>query len=165
MLKLPRSISLIIGLVFSFTAFAADPPIKVKVTLYPMGSFEATSDRVEGTGKKTGDKYEGKEFKVLVDSLKTNMSLRDRHLHEKLESDKYKYITVTNVKASGGEGTADIKIHNVPQSIKFKYTEAGAGKATATFKLHLKDFNLTKINYKGVGVEDEVEVTAAVPYQ
>jgi polyisoprenoid-binding protein YceI len=153
-----RHTRLILGLVtttFCIGAFAADGPLKVKVGLYPMGSFEITGDHVDGTA--------AKELKVEVDTLKTGMSLRDRHLHEKLESDKYKFITVSNVKAKDGSGTADIKIHNVSKNVPFTYKDADSGKATATFKLSLKDYNLTNINYKGVGVEDEVEVTATVP--
>jgi hypothetical protein len=92
------------------------------------------------------------------------MSLRDRHLHEKLEAEKYGFITVAEVSAAGGKGTAKITVRTITKNISFTYKDAGAGKATATFKMKLTDFNLTGINYKGVGVEDEVEVTATIPY-
>ena len=151
---------------FCFTSvFAAEVPLKVKVSLYPVSSFEITADRVQGLGKKSAASYSASEIKVPVQSLKTGMSLRDRHLHEKLEAEKYKFITVANIRASGGKGTAKITIRNVSKDISYKYVEASAGKATASFKLSLKDFGFTDINYKGVGVEDEVEVTATIPYQ
>jgi polyisoprenoid-binding protein YceI len=156
---------LLFALFFVAATAHAEAPIKVKVTVFPMGSFQITGDKVEGMGAKKGAEYSAKELKVPVDSLKTQMSLRDTHMKKKLESDKYKYITVSNVKAKDGKGTADINIHNVTKPVSFTYKDDGPGKATATFKLHLKDFNLTDINYKGAGVEDEVEVAATVPYK
>jgi len=165
------AISLLVSLTFGLmltvadVAIAADPAVLVKVGLNPVGSFEMKSDHVEGMGKKTGDQYSAKTIKVAVQSLNTGMSLRDTHMKEKLEGTKYKYIMVSDIKASGGSGTAKITIRNVTKDISFDYKDLGTSRAEATFKLNLKDFEFTGINYKGVGVEDEVEVTARVPYQ
>jgi polyisoprenoid-binding protein YceI len=163
-MKLLRILGAVSASIWLSVSFAAEGPVKVKVNLYPMGSFEMVSDRIIGSGEKKGNVYTAKEVKVLTNNLKTGMSLRDKHTHEKLQTDKFPYITVSDIKASGGTGTAKITIRDVTKDIKFTFKDAGAGKATADFKLSLKDFKFAGINYQGVGVEDEVQVIATVPY-
>lgn len=143
---------------------AADGPLKVHVGLSPMGSFDISTDRIIGSGEKKGANYTAKEVKVLVKGLKTGMSLRDKHLHDKLQEEKFKYITVTDIKATAGKGTAKITIRDVTKDISFTFKDDNAGKATAEFPLSLKDFKFSGINYQGVGVEDEVKVSITVPY-
>lgn len=138
--------------------------VSVKVGLFPMGSFHITSERVIGRGEKKGSQYLAKEIKVLVNTLTTGMSLRDKHMKEKLEANKYKFITVSDIVAKDGKGTAKITIRNITKNVGFTYKDEGGGKATAEFKLNLKDFSFTGINYQGVGVEDEVVIDATIPY-
>lgn len=146
-------------------------PVSVKVKLVPMGSFEATADSVIGKGKKVGDKYTAKEVKVLINKLKTGMDLRDQHLRETLETEgkgkekKFKFIVVENIQASKGVGQADITIKGIKKPVKFKFEDLGSKKAQAHFKLNIKDFGITGVNYGGVGVQDTIDVSAIIPYE
>ncbi len=123
-----------------------------------------TSDSLIGKGTKKGDSYSAAELKVPVDSLKTGVGMRDDQLKKTLNSKKYPYIIVKNVKASAGKGTATIMINGITKPVSYTFKDSGSGTAVATFKLNLPDFKLENINFKGVGVEDEVEVNATVPY-
>jgi polyisoprenoid-binding protein YceI len=150
--------------VWPAAGFAAEGPIKAAVTLYPMGSFTIAGDHVVGSGEKKGDNYSAKEIKIAVDSLKTGMSLRDKHFHEKLESKKFPYIIVTDIKATKGTGTAKMTVRDVTKDVKFTFKDDGGGKATADYKINLKDYGISGVSYNGVGVEDEVSITATIPY-
>lgn len=156
-----------IAALLSLPAFAKDdPPVKANVTLFPMGSFELTSVRIFGKGtksKKTG-MYTAKELKVPVSMLKTGMSLRDKHLKEKIDFKKHKFIFAKNIKAKGNVGQALMTIRGVTKPVKFKFKDLGNNKAQAQFSLNLKDFGISGINYQGVGVKDNIEVFATVPY-
>jgi polyisoprenoid-binding protein YceI len=160
-----RFFFLVLWTLLAPVVWADEPPVQVAVAVTPVGDFKITAPRIEGQGKKSGDTFTAKELKVAVDSLKTGMSLRDTHLHEKLESKKYKYIVVSNVVAKNGKGTAKITVRDVIKDVPFTYEDAGKNKEKAKFKLNLKEFGLSGISYKSVGVEDEVEVTATVAYQ
>lgn len=149
----------------SAPAFAKDPPVKAKVTLRPLGSFEATTSAVIGRGKKNGDTFEAQEIKVPVATLKTGMSLRDSHLKDYLKAKEYKFITARNIKASKGKGTAEIEVKGIKKPVNFVFKDLGGNKAQANFKINLKDFDISGISYQGVGVQDIVEIIATVPYQ
>ncbi len=156
-------LSALLPFAFNPLAYAAETPVKVKVPL-TVGSFDLTAAKVIGSGEKKGGVYTAKEIKVKVDDMTTGQPLRDKHTKEHLESAKYPFITVSDIKASGGSGTAKITVKGITKEIKFIYKDAGPGKATADFKLNLKDFKFSGISYLGVGVEDEVQVTATLPY-
>lgn len=152
-------------LVFSFQTYGAGVGIVAKVGLNPMGSFEAKSDKVMGKGKKGKHLITALEIRVPVSSLKTGMSLRDKHLKEHLESDKYKFIIVRDIKAENSKGTAKVTLRNVTKPVNFIYKNVGEGLAEATFKINLKEFGFEGINYLGVGVRDEVVIIATLPYE
>lgn len=139
-------------------------PIQADVTLSPLGSFELTCKKVFGKAKKKGDAYIAKELRVPVNMLKTGMSLRDKHLKEKLEFQKHKYITATKVRAKGGQGQAILSIKGISKPIKFRVKDLGNGSAQAQFEVDLTQYNIKGISYQGVGVKDIVKVQAVIPY-
>lgn len=140
--------------------------IEVDVELFPGGSFTAKSDQVIGKGVKSGSSFSANEVKVPVKSIKTGIDLRDEHLQKKLEADKHPHITVSKISASGGKGTAKIKIMDTVKEVHFTYKDEGDHTATAEFELNLKDFKkISGISYQGFGVEDVVKVRATIPYQ
>ena len=163
MLKQPAL--LIASLLFSISAMAKDAPVVVKVELKPIGSFEATTASVIGKGKKNKDVFEAKEVKIPVATLKTGMSLRDDHMKDYLKFKEHKFIIAKNIKATKGTGTADLEIKGITKPVKFTYKELGPKSAQASFKVNLKNYEISGINYKGVGVQDEVEITATIPYE
>jgi len=163
MFKLPAII--LTTLALSISALAKDAPVVVKVELKPIGSFEATTGSVIGRGKKNKDVFEAKEVKIPVATLKTGMSLRDDHMKDYLKFKEHKFIIAKNIKATKGTGTADFEVKGITKPVKFTYKDLGSNSAQARFKLNLKDYEISGINYKGVGVQDEVEITATVPYE
>ncbi|MGE0172478.1 MAG: YceI family protein [Oligoflexales bacterium] len=143
----------------------ATPEAMAKVTLFPAGSFEAKTSSVIGTLKKAGTAYTGNEIKIPVETLKTGISLRDKHLGEKLEAKKFPYIIANNINATGDKGKANIQISGVTKEVDFELKDLGNNTAQVIFTLNLPDFKIEGISYKGVGVEDKTEVTAIVPYE
>jgi hypothetical protein len=159
-----RLSTLVLFLLLFSNVAKADAPLKAHVQLSPMGGFDITSLQLLGRGTKAGSQYTARELKVPSMGLRTGISLRDRHLREKLEADKFPFIRVLEVKASGQRGVAKMVIRNVTKPIRFTFKDLGHGTATAHFKIHLPDYNFSGINYKGVGVADDVDVVATVPY-
>jgi hypothetical protein len=146
-------------------AYAKSSSIQVKVSLFPVGSFDVRSDRVEGVLKKSGNRFSGSELKVPVETMVTGISLRDRHMRERLDYENHPNVLVTEISAENGRGTAVFTVGGVSHPIQFEIKELEAGLAEARFPLKLPDYKISGISYRGVGVEDDVEVIAVVPYE
>lgn len=144
--------------------FAAAPNVVVKVSLFPAGSFEAKSDKIEGKGHKVGETYTATEVKVPIASLDSGLDLRNEHMRKRLNPHGETHILVKNIKATKESGTATIVIAGVAKEVSFKAKDNSDGTATATFELNLPDFAIKDVNYKGVGVEDTVAVEATIAY-
>jgi hypothetical protein len=156
--------SCIVGLIISASTAFAGQSVVVKVSLFPVGSFDMETDEIIGKGVKTGTTYTAKELKVPLSALKTGISLRDEHMREKLLEKEHSHIVVTDISASDGKGTATINVKGKSKPVKFTYKDAGNGSAEANFSLNLPDFEIEGISFKGVGVEDEVQVIAKIEY-
>lgn len=138
--------------------------LKLYVTLNPAGDFVAESDQVSGNAVENPDgSVEATNIKVPVKSLKSGISLRDDHMAEKyLEASKYPDITLKIAKGKEGKGLAILVIKNKEGKVAGSYAK-GKDQLKAVFKLKTSDFGISDINYKGVGVEDEVKVEVVVP--
>jgi hypothetical protein len=161
-MKFLSAILLSTFLVFS-NAYAAKKGISISVELSPAGSFEIKG-KVKGKVKKSGAGFSAKKLSFKVKRLKTGMDLRDKHTKEKLEYKKYADVVVTDAKGSGGKGTGTINVRGKKQKFNFSYKEVGKY-VQAKFKLSLKSFGFSGINYMGVGVKDKVTVTATIPVE
>jgi hypothetical protein len=159
MLNTYKNILIVIIFSLSFQVLAS---VKIQVDLSPAGSFEITSPRVRGNIQRDGSGLKADQLRVAVRSLVTANDLRDSHLHEKLEAQKHPQIIVTEAKGSGGHGSAQIEIAGIKKPLPFTYTES-AGNAVVSFQLDLKDFNITGINYMGVGVRDIIKGQVSIP--
>lgn len=159
-----RKLTLLVILIltFSLTAFAKGT-IEIKVPL-TASSFMIESDKLKGKIKKKGDSYTASKLYVKVKDLSSGMDLRDEHMknEDRLDMKKFPKITVTKVSAKGGKGTAFIQIKKTKKKINFKYSVSGS-EFTAKFPLKVKDFDLKKLKYLGIGVKDTIYVTANVP--
>jgi len=134
------------------------------ISLSPAGSFEVKCKRVRGQAKKAGDKLTAEAIEIPVKSFETGIELRDEHLKKKLEFEKYPNITVESATASGGQGTAQIKVRDISKSVPFTYRLSGDGQnAEVEFSIGLKEYQFEGISYMGVGVEDKVKITAKIP--
>lgn len=149
-------------LLLSGLAFAESKGVTIDVGLSPAGSFQITSSKVKGDMSKAGGKISGKNISVSVRSMKTGIELRDEHMQKRLEPKKHKKIIIEQAIGAKGNGVAIINVKGIKKKIKFAYKEMGS-LVKATFKLSLKDFKIKDLRYMGVGVEDEVSVTALVP--
>lgn len=150
---------------FSHLSFAIEKGVKASVELFPMGSFEATSDKLIGKGKKTENGFTATEIKIPVSSFKTGISLRDKHMQERVQAKNNKFIIMKDVQARQGKGQALLTINEVTKPIKFQYKDLGKGLAEGHFAFSLKEFGIKDVSYQGVGVEDKIKVVAIVPYE
>jgi len=161
-----KNLLLLSLLVFSlsFTALAADKGISINVPLSPAGSFKIEAKKIKGKIKKSGDTYKAKEIYVKVKDMASGMDLRDEHLKnvDRLDEKGHPKVTVNDIVAKGGKGTATIVIKKKKKKINFQYSIDGDS-FVAKFKLNVKDFPLKKLKYLGVGVKDIISVTATVP--
>lgn len=138
--------------------------LKLFVTLNPAGDFVAESDKVSGNAVENPDgSVEAANIKVPVKSLKSGISLRDEHMVEKyLEASKYPEITLKLAKGKDGKGIGILVVKGKEGKIAGNYAK-NKDHLKAAFKMKTSDFGITDINYKGVGVEDEVKVEVMVP--
>lgn len=136
---------------------AQKPGAVINVELSPAGSFQIQS-RVSGFLTKKNNMLVADKVTASVSSFKTGMDLRDDHTKEKLQYKKYAQIEALNIKAVDGKGTAVIKIMGTQKPVNFTYKDISSELAVAKFNLSLKDFGIGGISFKGVGVDDKVEI-------
>ncbi|MEY4616852.1 MAG: hypothetical protein RJB66_1812 [Pseudomonadota bacterium] len=139
-------------------------PVEISVKLSPAGSFVIKGESVEGSASVQGNTVKATSISIPTQSLKTGINLRDKHMLERLESDKYPTVTLLTGEGSAGQGKGTIKIKNIEKPISGTYS-IEKDHISAQFKLNLSDFAIEKIRYLSVGVKDEVEVTVLVPIQ
>lgn len=148
-------------LFISFSIFAQST-ITVHVTLSPSGSFQATSNKVKGNLKKNGDVIEADKIQVMIESLKTGIELRDDHFAKHLNYSTHPKAVLSELKAQNGKGSAKLEVNGVTKPISVNY-EVKDAIVKANFKIKASEFNLTKAQYLGVGVEDDVAITVEMP--
>src|SRR5690606_27948511 len=113
-------------------------------------------------------------FQVKLDTLKTGIELRDKHMTEKyLETGKYPKASLILDKAklvlpaSGsqkGKTTGILKLHGkskeVPVEFEIKGNQ-GSYAVKATMKVNYKDFGIDVPSYMGVTVKPDLDVEVA----
>ena len=149
-------------------ADSAVPSLSFKVTLFPAGSFEATSHSLSGTASSMPGGYAADKITLPIASLKTGIELRDKHMSQKyLESAKFPMATLTQASGKDGKFSAKLELHGRTRDISGSYdlrsAPDGSKYLEARFKTSLSTFEIEEASYMGVGVEDEVEVTAKIP--
>lgn len=150
----------------SSLAIASSKQVTIDVSLYPVGSFTVESNDIEGTLTKLKDQdiFTANELKVPVASLKTGLDLRDEHMRERMRHKEHKHVIISNIKAEKGKGTAKVTIGGISSSVDFTYKPQSEGYIEVSFPLDLTKYKIEDINYKGIGVEDEVSIKAIVSY-
>jgi len=111
-------------------------------------------------------------FKVPIGPIETGIDLRDRHLREMLEAEKFP-AAVLRVSRSDltfpkqsepAEGIAkgELTLHGRSRPVEVRYrAELGKGgvtKVRGSLQLDLRDFQIKSPSYLGVAVAPEVEV-------
>ena len=140
----------------------ATESVEFVVRLSPVGEFVAKSPALKGSAVKKGEGYIAKNVTLDLRSLKTGMELRDRHMGEYFETDKFPMAEVTAAQGKNGKFAAHLVIRKQKQKIVGTY-DVSSNVLTAKFKTTLSAFKIKKANYMGVGVEDEIEVQIRIP--
>ena len=149
-------------LLFAFLSHAQE--VVIDVALTPAGSFKAQTKAVQGVAKKKGAEITAENILVDVRTLKTGMSLRDKHLKERLEADKFPFEKLISASGKDGKGKGILEIKGKRIEVNGAYSIEGKI-LKATFKVNLPALQIKDIRYMSVGVEDTVELTVKVPLQ
>lgn len=136
--------------------------VSINVSLSPAGSFVAETKSVKGFAVKTADGVKAENISVDIRTLQTGITLRDKHLKERLGVSKYPVVRLVKAVGKNGKGEALIDIKGMKQKVKGEYTIEGKT-LKSNFKMRLSDLNIKDANYMGVGAEDEVTVNVQVP--
>jgi len=131
--------------------------------------------RIEGKGSEVSLEEDDSvlTFKVPLAPIETGISLRDVHLHQMLEADKYPAATLRISRSQltfprerePVERTAEgeLTLHGQSRTVKVHYrAELGAGgvtKVRGSFQLDMRDFDIKAPSYLGVSVAPKVEVS------
>ncbi len=146
-------------------AFAQENTVKAYFVLNPMGDFVGTMKVISGSVSLQDGKFKGKNIVVDLKSLSTGMELRDDHAKNKyLEVKKYPTAVLLEAVGANGVGKARIKIRDKETLVNGTYKVSSSGKnLKAEFKIKLSSIGISEVNFKGIGVEDEVRVEVVVP--
>jgi len=132
--------------------------------------------KIVGNGTELRVADDGQAVKVVVPlaSMKTGISIRDKHMHEKyLQTPNYPtaelQVPRAALKILGGgsnvnqETAGTLALHGKTKPITFRYTGAREGaklKVHGTMHLNMNDFGIEVPVYLGVTVKPDVDVVA-----
>lgn len=136
--------------------------LEIDVKLSPAGSFQATTKKVKGAAQVSGNQATAEGVLVDLRSLTTGISLRDKHLKERLGVDKHPMAKLIKAEGKGGKGTATLEIKGQKLNVSGTY-EVSGGRLKAQFKMKMSDLGINDVRYMGVGAKDEVTVSIEVP--
>ncbi len=146
----------LIAFLYSFSIFG-QTNVSIHISLSPSGSFQASTTKIKGNLKQQGSSIEADKISVQIETLRTGIDLRDEHFSKHLNADKHPKAILTQLKAQNGKGSANLEVNGVVKPVTINYSLQN-GLIKATFNIKASDFNLSKAQYLGVGVEDVVTV-------
>ena len=182
-MKPTLSLSLsVAGFVVATAAVAAG---SFKLKAEPSISFTATGVaglKINGATSRLTMSEEGDKltFKAPTTDFKTGIGLRDRHLKEHIEADKFPEakLVLDRSKIAFPDGAAataksssvrgDFTLHGISKPVDITY---GVDKTAAGYHVHgdfdvnLQDYKIQKPCYMGICVGDKVHVTASFDVQ
>lgn len=161
-MKVGRNFFFVLSVLFACAASAEGPGVTIDVKLSPAGSFKAQTNKVTGTAKKVADGVVAQNIEVDIESIKTGVGLRDKHLKQRLMSDKYPKAKLLKAQGKGGKGAAMIEVKGMKKKVSGTYSIEGQ-MLKAQFKMLLSDLDIKDVRYMGIGAKDEVTVTVNVP--
>ena len=158
-----KFIMMVILLLSSIPSFAEEK-ITLFVTLSPAGSFQAVSKKAKGNVIKENGVFTADKISVSIESFKTGIDLRDEHFWKHMQSSTNPKATLSNLKASGGKGTAQLEVNGKKNPVTIVYVEKGP-EILAKLIVKASDFSLPKAEYLGVGVDNLVEIEVALQFK
>jgi polyisoprenoid-binding protein YceI len=130
--------------------------------------------RIEGKSAEVSldDETSALVFKVPVATIDTGIGLRNRHLREALEADKFPVATMRVPRAGltepsearplyDGSTKAELTLHGRTRPVSVHYRaerDAGLTKVLGSLQFDVRDFDIQLPTYLGVTVHPEVEV-------
>jgi hypothetical protein len=148
-------------LIVSSIAFSV-PSAEFFLGLNPAGNFSAKTNKVSGFVTKKGDSFSAKNIVVDTSDLDTGVSLRNRHMFDTLEVEKYPSAVLIQATGKGGVGEGILKIRNVQGKINGTY-KVVKNELYVDFDVSLKEFKFGVLKYKGIMVSDKVRLKVVVP--
>lgn len=138
---------------------------KAYLVLNPAGDFVATMKVTSGFATVQNGVYKAKNVIVDLNSLTTGIDLRDNHAKNKyIDVKKFPQAVLLEASGTNGTGTGRLSFHGKENIIEGTYKDINSGRSlSAQFKIKLSSFGFTDISYKGIGVEDEVQVEVVIP--
>ncbi len=155
-----------VSLIFLFLAvpLLAFAGVEIDITLTPVGSFVAKTEKLSGTAQKKGDLFSAKDLKIKIDDLNSGIELRDAHMKENyFETKKFPIAVLKSAKGKNGKFVGLLNLHGVDKKVSGTF-EVNSSQIDATFKTRMSDFKIKKATYMGVGVKDEVTVKVKLPF-
>ena len=132
--------------------------------------------KIVGTGNELRVNDDGAAVKVSVplSSMKTGISVRDKHMHEKyLQTPNFPSADLQvpraslKIPAAGGNVAQDaagtLMLHGKSKPVNFHYTSSRDGtklKVHGTMHINMNDFGIEVPSYLGVTVKPDVDVIA-----
>lgn len=159
-----RSLFFIATTLFCFSVSAQNAGVVVDVKLSPAGSFKAETSKVKGSAVKTADGVKAENVEVDIQSIKTGIDVRDKHLKQRLLVDKFPTAKLIKAEGKDGKGTATVEVKGMKKDVTGTYKVEG-DTLIASFKMSLSDLEIKDARYMGVGAKDEVIVNITLPIQ
>lgn len=133
--------------------------ISVVAQITPVGFLEIKSSKLLGhiTYSKKDATYRSSYLFVPINSLQSNIELRDEHIGEYLGEKKFKNITLEDMSMTSNVGMGELSINGVKRSIRF---DGGFfdDKFFGEIKIRMSDYSLKLPKFMGVTVADEIIV-------
>jgi hypothetical protein len=149
-------------LTVSSAAFAQSN-VELRIVLFPAGNFVAKTAKVIGRAELSGSEVFAKEIKVETGTFDSGVALRNKHMRQRFESDKFPFATLSDATGKDGKGKGKLTVKNITKDVEGSYKIVDDAFLEATFKAKASDFQIKDVAYMGVGMEDEVEVFVRVP--
>jgi len=141
----------------------AESSVSLAVELNPMGSFEATSEKLTGTVKNVKGKLTAQNIVLDLTSLDSGIELRDKHMKEDyFQTKKFPKAVLTKAVGKNGKFAGILMIRSIKHKINGTYKISGK-QLEAEFTTSMAAFKIKKASYMGVGVEDAIKVKVKLP--
>lgn len=129
---------------------------------------------IEGSTSEVGVGEDGSNVTVIVgmSGLSTGISLRDKHMKEYLETEKYPTAELRVAKSalkvpgagasSSGDARGSMKLHGTAKDVTFHYTaknDGGVINVAGTTRVNMNDFGIKTPSYLGVSVKPDVDIS------
>lgn len=155
---------LLVTSIFLFAVVVrADGYMELRISLFPAGSFVAKSSKVTGHAEVAGDVVTAKDIKVDTKSFDSGIDLRNKHMRQRFDPDKFPHATLVEGRGQGGNGKAKLQVRGITKEVEGTYKVVDDKNVEATFKVKASDFDIKDVSYMKVGMEDELEVFVRVP--